>query len=46
LLVAAQLAVSLLADRYEWFGLHHVGVTPGRIAGLALVIAGTVLITR
>jgi bacterial/archaeal transporter family-2 protein len=46
LLVAAQLAVSILADRYEWFGLHHVDVTPGRVAGLALVIVGTVLITR
>lgn len=46
LLVAAQLVVSLIADRYRWFGLHHVGLGPGRIAGLVLVIGGTVLITR
>jgi transporter family-2 protein len=46
LLVAGQLVVSIAADRFGWFGLHHVGIGPSRIAGLALVIAGTVLITR
>jgi bacterial/archaeal transporter family-2 protein len=46
LLVAAQLAISLVADRYRWFGLHHVGLGPARLAGLVLVVAGTVLITR
>jgi transporter family-2 protein len=46
LLVAGQLIVSVAADRFGWFDLHHVGIGPGRIAGIALVIAGTVLITR
>ena len=46
LLVAAQLTVSLLADRYRWFGVHHAPITLGRIAGLVLVVAGTLLITR
>ena len=46
LLVAAQLAVSILADRLGWFGLHQVGLTPGRWTGVALVVGGTVLITR
>jgi bacterial/archaeal transporter family-2 protein len=46
LLVAAQLAVSLLTDRFGWFGVHQIGLTPGRLVGLALVIAGTLLITR
>lgn len=46
LLVTAQLIVSVAADRYSWFGLHHVGLTPGRLVGLVLVIGGTVLITR
>ncbi len=46
LLVAAQLIVSIAADRYGWFGLHHVGLSFGRVAGAVLVIAGTVLITR
>jgi transporter family-2 protein len=45
-LVAAQLIVSVVTDRFGWFGVNHVGLTPGRWAGLALVIAGTVLVTR
>lgn len=46
LLVAAQLVVSVLADRFGWFGLRHVGIGPGRVAGLILVTGGTLLITR
>jgi len=46
LLVAAQLVTSIIADRLGWFGLHHVGIGAGRLIGLALVVAGTVLITR
>ena len=46
LLVAAQLVTSIIADRLGWFELHHVGVGAGRLIGLALVIAGTALITR
>jgi transporter family-2 protein len=45
-LVAAQLVVSVVADRFGWFGLPQIGLTPARWAGLALVIAGTVLVTR
>jgi bacterial/archaeal transporter family-2 protein len=46
LLVAGQLVVALFADRFGWFGLARVAITPGRIIGLVLVIAGTVLVTR
>ena len=46
LLVTAQLFVSLVADRFGWLGLHQVGIGPARVLGLALVIGGTVLITR
>jgi transporter family-2 protein len=46
LLVASQLIAAVAADRLGWFGLHHVGLTPGRIAGLLLVIGGTLLVTR
>jgi bacterial/archaeal transporter family-2 protein len=46
LLVSAQLIISIVADRLAWFGLHHVGISAGRVVGLALAIAGTVLITR
>ncbi len=46
LLVASQLVISMVADRFGWFGLHQVGIGAGRLLGLALVIAGTVLVTR
>ena len=46
LLVAAQLIVSVLVDRFGWFGVREVGLGAGRIAGLVLVIAGTLLVTR
>jgi len=46
LLVAGQLLIAVLADRFGWFGLHVVGLGASRIAGLVLVIAGTLLITR
>lgn len=46
LLVAGQVIISVVADRLGWFGLHHVGISPERLVGVALVIAGTVLVTR
>ena len=46
LLVAAQLVVSVIADRNGWFGVHVVGLSAGRLIGLGLVIGGTLLITR
>ncbi len=46
LLVCAQLLISIVADRLGWFGLHHVGISATRLLGLALAVAGTVLITR
>ena len=46
LLVAAQLVVSVMADRLGWFGLQQVGIGAGRVAGVALVVAGTLLIAR
>ena len=46
LLVAGQVLISVLADRLGWFGLPHVGIGAGRLLGMALVLAGTVLVTR
>lgn len=46
LLVAGQVLISVTADRLGWFGVHHVAVSPGRLLGVALVIAGTLLVTR
>lgn len=45
LLVAAQLVISVLSDQMGWFGAHHA-LTAGRIGGVALVVLGTLLITR
>jgi bacterial/archaeal transporter family-2 protein len=46
LLVTGQVIISITADRFGWFGLHHVGFSPGRLLGVALVIAGTLLVIR
>lgn len=46
LLVAAQLLVSVAADRLGLFGLHHVGIGIGRSVGMLLVIGGTLLVTQ
>jgi transporter family-2 protein len=45
-LVAGQLVASVIADRLGWFGLAHVGIGPGRVLGVVLVCAGTLLVTR
>ncbi len=46
LLVAGQVIIAVVADRLGWFGLDHVGLGAGRLLGVALVIVGTVLVTR
>ncbi len=46
LLVAGQVIVSVIADRLGWFGLHQVQIGFGRVLGIVLVVAGTVLVTR
>jgi bacterial/archaeal transporter family-2 protein len=45
LLVAGQVIMSVVADRFGWFGLHHAGISAGRVLGVTLVIAGTLLVT-
>jgi transporter family-2 protein len=46
LLVAGQVITSIAADRFGWFGVHHVAISPGRLLGVVLIIAGTLLVTR
>ncbi|HEY1508421.1 MAG TPA: DMT family transporter [Solirubrobacteraceae bacterium] len=46
LLVTAQLIVAVAVDRFGWLGVHHVGLTGTRWLGIALAIAGTILVTR
>jgi transporter family-2 protein len=43
--VCSQLIVSLILDRLGVLGLSQTAITPARLAGVALLIAGTVLLT-
>ena len=44
-LVATQLGASAVADRFGWVGLETTALTPGRMLGIALLLAGTWLVT-
>lgn len=46
LTVTAALITSLLVDHFGWFRMTVHPVTPARLAGLALLIAGVFLITK
>jgi len=44
--IAGQLAMSVAIDRFGWLGVEKHPITMGRVAGLALLAAGVVLIVR
>ena len=44
--VTGQLTFSVLIDRFGLFGLDQVALSPERVAGVVLLLAGTVLIVR
>lgn len=44
--IAGQLTASVAIDRLGLFGLDQVPLGPERVAGVALLIAGTVLVVR
>lgn len=44
--VAGQLTASVAIDRLGLFGLDQIPLDPGRIAGVVLLIVGTVLVVR
>lgn len=46
LMVAGQLLVSLLLDHFGAFGTPQAPINLGRLAGVALVIAGVVMVRR
>jgi transporter family-2 protein len=46
LTISANLLMSVLIDRYGWFGVEVHALTPGRLAGCALLIVGVILISR
>jgi transporter family-2 protein len=43
--VSGQLVVSAILDRYGFLGLDRIGLTPARLTGFALLLAGTALVT-
>lgn len=44
--ITGQLAASVAIDRLGLFGLEQVPLSPGRIVGIALLLAGTFLVVR
>lgn len=44
--ITGQLVASVAIDRLGLFGLDQVALTPSRIAGVVLLLAGTVLVIR
>jgi transporter family-2 protein len=46
LLIAGQLAASVLIDTLGWFGMDRVPLSVTRLAGLALLASGAALVLR
>jgi transporter family-2 protein len=44
ILVAAQLVTSVLADQFGWLAFEQRSVTPLRLVGVALLVAGALLV--
>ena len=44
--ITGQLTLSVILDRLGFLGLDQQPITPARIAGIALLLAGTLLIVR
>jgi transporter family-2 protein len=42
--VAGQLGAAILIDHLGWFGVDRAPITPGKLAGIALLAAGTYLV--
>ena len=43
--VSGQVVVSAILDRFGFLGLDRIGLTPARLFGFALLLAGTALVT-
>jgi len=44
--ITGQLTASVAIDRFGWFGLEEVALTPGRLLGVVLLLVGTILVVR
>lgn len=45
-LVFGQLVMAVIVDRQGWLGVPQADLTPSRIAGVVLLLAGVLLVTR
>lgn len=45
-IIASQFALATLIDRYGWFGIERIPISPTRVLGLALLAAGAALTLR
>lgn len=46
LMIAGQLALSLVLDHFGWLGVPRQPLSLTRVAGVALVLAGVLLVRR
>lgn len=46
LTITANLLLSVLIDKFGWFGVEVHALSPGRLAGCALLVVGIVLISK
>lgn len=44
--ITGQLTASVAIDRFGWFGLDEVPLTPERLLGVGLLLVGTILVVR
>lgn len=45
-IIASQFALATLSDRFGWFGIERIPISPTRVLGLALLAAGAALTLR
>jgi transporter family-2 protein len=46
LTISANLLMSVMIDKFGWFGMEVHALSPGRMAGCALLVIGVVLISK
>jgi bacterial/archaeal transporter family-2 protein len=46
LIITANILMSLAIDQFGWFGVHQHTLSPGRMAGAALMVGGIALISK
>ena len=44
--IAGQLTLSVIVDHFGWLGVDRQAISPARVAGILLLVAGVVLVVR